>query len=102
MNQSAQTGGDAVSAGTARPGAKGHFLQLEWDGTDSIRERYEAVRPLAGHDLRLAHAHDFDLGRQFDVAFTREFVEHLDTIVAVAYDPDNPGGSRDAGHTTSR
>ena len=26
--------------------ARGHFLQPAWDGTDSIRERYDALRPL--------------------------------------------------------
>jgi hypothetical protein len=51
-----------VSAGTAGTGAKGHFLPPEWDGTDSILKRYEAV----------------------------------------AYDPDNPAGTRDTGHTSSR
>lgn len=35
-----------VTAGTGRTAAKGHILQPQWDGTDSIRERYEAVRPL--------------------------------------------------------
>jgi SAM-dependent methyltransferase len=116
-----------VTAGTARTGAKGHFLQPEWDGTDSIRERYEAVRPLlrggsildigcasrygrddwlhgllasdttdlvgvdlnaktiaelqaAGHDVHLADAQDFDLGRQFDVVFAGEIIEHLDNV----------------------
>lgn len=116
-----------VTAGTARTGAKGHFLQPEWDGTDSIQERYDAVRPLllggsildvgcasrygrddwlhgllandatdlvgidlnaktiaelqaAGHDVHLADAQDFDLGRQFDVIFAGEIIEHLDNV----------------------
>jgi 2-polyprenyl-3-methyl-5-hydroxy-6-metoxy-1,4-benzoquinol methylase len=30
----------------ARTGAPGHVLQPKWDGTDSIRERFDAVRPL--------------------------------------------------------
>jgi 2-polyprenyl-3-methyl-5-hydroxy-6-metoxy-1,4-benzoquinol methylase len=32
-------------AGTARTPGRGHILQPAWDGTDSIRERYDAVRP---------------------------------------------------------
>jgi len=107
--------------------APGHFLQRPWDGTDSIRERYDAVRPLlrgrsvldvgcasrygrddwlhgllardttdlvgvdlnakvigelqnAGYDVRLADAQDFDLGRQFDVVFAGEIIEHLDNV----------------------
>jgi SAM-dependent methyltransferase len=116
-----------VTAGTAPTGAKGHLLQPEWDGTDSIRERYEAVRPLllggsvldvgcasrygrddwlhglisqdvtdlvgidlnaktveelqkTDHDVRLADAQDFDLGRTFDVVFAGEIIEHLDNV----------------------
>jgi len=107
--------------------SKGHVLQPEWDGTDSIRERYDAVAPLlraqsvldvgcasrygrddwlhgllardtadlvgldlnekivgelqtAGYDVRLADAQDFDLGRQFDVVFAGEIIEHLDNV----------------------
>jgi 2-polyprenyl-3-methyl-5-hydroxy-6-metoxy-1,4-benzoquinol methylase len=30
----------------ARTPGRGHVLQPEWDGTDSIRERFDAVRPL--------------------------------------------------------
>lgn len=36
----------SASPRTARRGSRGHILQPEWDGTDSIRERFEAVRPL--------------------------------------------------------
>jgi hypothetical protein len=82
MNQTARTGGDAVTAGTARTGAKGHFLQPEWHGNDAIRERFEAVRPLLSG------------GSIFDIGCASRYVP-------VAYDPDNPGGSRDAGHATS-
>ncbi|MGH9019079.1 MAG: class I SAM-dependent methyltransferase [Acidimicrobiales bacterium] len=32
--------------GPARTPRRGHVLQPVWDGTDSIRERYDAVRPL--------------------------------------------------------
>ncbi len=110
-----------------RTPAQGHILQPKWDGTDSIRERYEAVRGLlqpgsvldigcasrygradwlhgllakdagdlvgidmnakivgeleaAGYNVRLADAQDFDLGRQFDVVFAGELIEHLDNV----------------------
>jgi len=33
-------------SGPARASGRGHVLQPQWDGTDSIRERYDAVRPL--------------------------------------------------------
>ena len=113
--------------GASRTAPSGHILQPEWDGTDSIRERYDAVRPLlrpgsvldigcasrygrqdwlhgllardstdlvgidlnasiiaelqaAGYDARLADAQDFDLGRQFDVVFAGELIEHLDNV----------------------
>jgi 2-polyprenyl-3-methyl-5-hydroxy-6-metoxy-1,4-benzoquinol methylase len=108
-------------------GARGHILQPKWDGNDSIRERFDAVRPLlgngsvldvgcasrygrddwlhgllvsdlsdvvgidlnaktigelqqAGYDVHLADACDFDLGRQFDVVFAGEIIEHLDNV----------------------
>jgi len=41
-----QTREDAGDSRHRRTAAKGHILQPQWDGTDSIRERYEAVRPL--------------------------------------------------------
>jgi len=114
-------------SGTARTPGRGHALQPVWDGTDSIRERYDAVRPLlrgasvldigcasrygrddwlhgllaqdtadlvgidlnaktvgelqaAGYDVHLADAQDFDLGRQFEVVFAGEVIEHLDNV----------------------
>jgi 2-polyprenyl-3-methyl-5-hydroxy-6-metoxy-1,4-benzoquinol methylase len=115
-----------ISAAPERSG-KGHFLQPQWDGGDSIRERLDAVKPFLdgssvldvgcasrygradwlhgllaaetadlvgidvngrvvdtlqaeGFDVRLADARDFDLGRQFDVVFAGELIEHLDDV----------------------
>jgi len=119
-----------VTSSTDHRQAQGHFLQRPWDGTDSIRERYDAVRPLlrdrsvldvgcasrygrddwlhgllahdtsdlvgidlnakvigelqnAGYDVHLADAQDFDLGRQFEVVFAGEIIEHLDNVHGV-------------------
>jgi 2-polyprenyl-3-methyl-5-hydroxy-6-metoxy-1,4-benzoquinol methylase len=33
-----------------------------------------------GHDVQLADAQDFDLGRTFDVVFAGEIIEHLDDV----------------------
>ncbi len=33
-----------------------------------------------GHDVQLADARDFDLGRTFDVVFAGEIIEHLDDV----------------------
>jgi len=117
----------SVDSSRGRAAARGHVLQPQWDGTDSIRERYDAVRPwlqaqsvldigcasrygrddwlhgllgrdttdlvgidmntkivndlqVAGYDVRLADAQDFDLHRQFDVVFAGELIEHLDNV----------------------
>ena len=114
---------DAPSAKYAR----GHFLQPEWTGEDSILERFEAVRGLLnggsvldvgaasryrredwihgliaaqcpdvvgidldedavqvirqkGHDVRVGDARGFDVGRQFDVVFAGELIEHIDDV----------------------
>jgi 2-polyprenyl-3-methyl-5-hydroxy-6-metoxy-1,4-benzoquinol methylase len=107
--------------------ARGHFLQPEWTGEDSIRERFDAVKGLLngssvldigaasryrredwmhgliaaqcpdvvgidldedavgvikakGHDVRVGDARGFDVGRQFDVVFAGELIEHIDDL----------------------